>query len=95
MDELQALLNEYRELRDLAEIEQGKGSTEYVAYWNIVESLRKPEPRTALLGRISYAREAIARHDQQDWNRREGYRGYYEKQIELTERAAERYEAIM
>ncbi len=88
---LQVLRDRYSMLRDQAETEQGKGSADYIAYWNIVESLKKPEPLPALEARISYAQEAIARHDQETWNRREGYRGHYAREIELTSQAIARY----
>jgi hypothetical protein len=91
----QALQDRYSALRDQAEAEQGKGSADSIAYSNIVESLKKPEPRPALQARIRYAQEAIARHDQETWNRREGYREHYAREIALTELAIERYEAVV
>ncbi len=83
----QTLIKEYTQLRDDAEVRLGKGSPDYIAFWNIVEVLAKPDPKQGLLLKISSAQDAITENDQRNWNRREGYRGYYRRKIALYEQA--------
>ncbi len=84
---IQDLVERYTRLRDEAEQHLGKGSPGYAAFWNIVEVLAKPDPKQGLLLKIASAQDAITENDQRNWNRREGYRGYYRREIALYEQA--------
>jgi len=84
---IQDLVEQYTRLRDEAEQHLGKGSPDYVAFWNSVEVLTKPDPKRGLLLKIASAQDAITENDQRNWNRREGYRGYYRRKIALFEQA--------
>ncbi|HYU76415.1 MAG TPA: hypothetical protein VEL31_27400 [Ktedonobacteraceae bacterium] len=84
---MQTLINQYTQLRDEAQESLGKGHVDYAAYWNIVEVLAKPDPKQGLLLKIASAQDAITENDQRNWNRREGYRGYYRREIALYEQA--------
>jgi hypothetical protein len=84
---MQTLIHEYTLRRDDAEVRLGKGHPDYIAYWNIVDALSKPEPKQAILVKITAAQDAIVENDQRDWNRRDGYRGYYRRKIKLYAQA--------
>src|SRR6266516_2825503 len=84
---MQDLVEQYRRLRDEAKQHLGKGSPDYAALWNIVEVLAKPDPKQGLLLKIASAQDAITENDQRNWNRREGYRGYYRRKIALYAQA--------
>ncbi|HYU72065.1 MAG TPA: hypothetical protein VEL31_05255 [Ktedonobacteraceae bacterium] len=84
---MQGLVEQYRRLRDAAEQHLGKGSPDYVAFWNSVDVLTKPDPKQGLLLKIASAQDAITENDQRNWNRREGYRGYYRRKIALYAQA--------
>ena len=84
---MQGLVEQYRRLRDAAEQHLGKGSPDYVAFWNSVDVLTKPDPKQGLLLKIASAQDAITENDQRNWNRREGYRGYYRREIALYAQA--------
>ncbi len=84
---IQALIHRYTQLRDDAWEQLGKGHVDTVAYGNIVIALAEPDPKQALLVKIAVAQDAIVRNDQRNWNRREGYRGYYRREIALFEQA--------
>ncbi len=84
---IQALIHHYTQLRDNAREQLGKGHVDYVAYCNIIDAFSKPDPKQALLVKIAVAQDAIVRNDQRNWNRREGYRGYYRREIVLFEQA--------
>ena len=84
---MQALIQHYTQLRDDAREQLGKGHVDYVAYCNIVDAFSNPDPKQALLVKIAAARDAITQNDQRNWNRREGYRGYYQREMALFEQA--------
>ncbi len=84
---MQTLINQYTQLRDEAQESLGKGHVDYAASWNIVAVLAKPDPKQGLLLKIASAQDAITENDQRNWNRREGYRGYYRREIALYEQA--------
>ena len=91
---LQQMINQYEQWRDDAQERLGKGHVDFVAYWNIVDALTKPDPKEALLVKIAYARDAIVRHDQEVWNNRSGYREYYRRDIELLEQALQELDSV-
>ncbi len=84
---MQALIHRYTQLCDDAREQLGKGHVDTVAYGNIVIALAESDPKQALLVKIAAARDAIVQNDQRNWNRREGYRGYYRREIALFEQA--------
>ncbi len=88
------LVEQYTRLRDRAEQCFGKGSPDYVAYWNIVEVLTKSDPKQGLLLKIASAQDAIIENDQRNWNRREGYRGYYRREIALYAQALQDLDGV-
>jgi hypothetical protein len=85
---MQNLIEHYTRQRDEAEQRLGKGSPDYIAYWNIIDAFGSPDPKQALLVKIATARDAVAENDQRNWNRRDGYRGYYSRKITLFEEQA-------
>ncbi len=91
---MQDLVEQYRRLRDEAKQHLGKGSPDYAALWNIVEVLAKPDPKQGLLLKIASAQDAITENDQRNWNRREGYRGYYRRKIALFEQALQDLDGV-
>ncbi|SRR6266487_626455 len=91
---VQDLVKHYTELRGTAEQRLGKGSPDYIAFWNIVEVLTKPDPKQGLLLKIASAQDAITENDQCNWNRREGYRGYYRRKIALFEQALQDLDGV-
>ncbi len=88
------MLDQYEQWRDDAMERLGKGHVDFIAYWNIVEMLKKPDPKEAFLVKIASACDAIARHDQEIWNNRSGYRQYYRRYIELLEQALQELNSI-
>jgi hypothetical protein len=91
---IQQMIDQYKQRRDDAKERLGKGHGNFVAYWNIVDALTKPDPKEALLVKIAYARDAIVRHDQENWNNRSGYREYYRRYIELLEQALQELDSV-
>lgn len=73
----------YRVLRNEARL----GTPEHGAYTQIVKALESDAPVSELQRLIQKTRDAIAENDQRVWNSRDGYRGYYNRQIELYQEA--------
>ena len=84
---MQTLISQYTQLRDDAEVRLGKGQVDCVAYENIVNALTEGDPKQALLVKVAAAQDAMVQNDQRNWNRHEGYQGYYQRKIALFEQA--------
>ncbi len=64
-----------------------KGTPEHAAYYCIINALKSQNVIEELSRLIEKAQASIGEHDQQVWNSREGYRGYYDTKITLYREA--------
>lgn len=77
------LVEKYRQLF----ADSGKGTSEQLAYRWIIKALESSDPQAEIEQRICKACDAIERHDGEVWYGPRGYRGYYNRQIELYKQA--------